>query len=96
MLVSAGFDSLKGDPLGSLELSLEGLSGIIKILKDIASFSANNKILFTLEGGYNLYNLSEGVATVIKTLVGQIDVSIPEDLNPSPYSQELLIKSQIY
>ncbi len=92
LLVSAGFDSLKGDPLGSLELTLNGLAGIVKILMEIAAFSANNKILFTLEGGYNLYNLSEGFATVIKTLSNQLEVTIPKELSPSSYSQELFNK----
>jgi len=92
VLVSAGFDSLKGDPLGSLELTLEGLAGIIKILKEIADYSAKGKILFTLEGGYNLYNLSEGVATVIKTLMGELSFTFPKELTPSTYSQTLFNK----
>lgn len=92
VLVSAGFDSLKGDPLGSLELTLEGLAGIIQILKKIADYSAKGKILFTLEGGYNLYNLSEGVATVIKTLMGELSFTFPKELTPSSYSQTLFNK----
>jgi len=92
VLVSAGFDSLKGDPLGSLELTLEGLAGIIQILKEVADYSAKGKILFTLEGGYNLYNLSEGVATVIKTLMGELSFTFPKELTPSSYSQTLFNK----
>jgi len=92
VLVSAGFDSLRGDPLGSLELTLEGLAGIIQILKEIADYSAKGKILFTLEGGYNLYNLSEGVATVIKTLMGELSFAFPKELTPSSYSQTLFNK----
>jgi len=92
VLVSAGFDSLKGDPLGSLELTLEGLAGIIQILKEIADYSAKGKILFTLEGGYNLYNLSEGVATIIKTLTGETHTPFPREITPSSYAQTLFNK----
>jgi len=92
VLVSAGFDSLKGDPLGSLQLSFEGLAVIVKILKEIADYSSQGKILFTLEGGYNLKNLAEGVATVIKTLLFPDQVKIPEDFTPSEYSVSLFHK----
>lgn len=92
VLVSAGFDSLKGDPLGSLQLTYEGLAVIVKILKEIADYSAKGKILFTLEGGYNLKNLAEGVATVIKTLTHPDSVSVPQDINPSDHSISLYHK----
>ncbi|MCX8041762.1 MAG: histone deacetylase [Thermodesulfobacteriaceae bacterium] len=89
VLVSAGFDSLEGDPLGGLDLTFKGLSGIITILKDIAQTCCNNKILFTLEGGYDLKNISEGIATIIKTLMlgtPQIDF---KNLTPSSYTERL-------
>lgn len=92
VLVSAGFDSLKGDPLGSLQLSYQGLSVLIKIIKEIAELSAHGKILLTLEGGYNLQNLAEGVATIIKTLTNKEQVTIPQDLSPSSYSLTLFDK----
>lgn len=92
ILVSAGFDCLMGDPLGGLKLSLEGLAAIIQIIKNLAQNSSQNKILFTLEGGYNLTNLSEGVAKVIKTLAGKDEIKIRETLTPSPYAVELYNK----
>jgi acetoin utilization deacetylase AcuC-like enzyme len=92
VLVSAGFDSLQGDPLGSLQLTFEGLSCMIKILQKIAENSAQGKILFTLEGGYNLKNLSEGVATILFTLAGSKKTSLPDTLSPSSYAQTLYNK----
>ncbi len=89
LLVSAGFDCLKGDPLGDLNLTLEGLSGIIWILKEIAESCTKGKILFTLEGGYNLTNLAEGMATVILTLMGQKKPPSLEKLHPSDYALTL-------
>ncbi|MFN3920861.1 MAG: histone deacetylase, partial [Caldimicrobium sp.] len=92
ILVSAGFDALVGDPLGGLKLTLEGLSVLISIIKEIAEKTAQGKILFTLEGGYNLQNLSEGVARVIKTLVGKIEIPVIKEINASPYTLELYNK----
>jgi acetoin utilization deacetylase AcuC-like enzyme len=92
VLVSAGFDSLKGDPLGSLQLTFEGLSRMIKILQEIANISAQGKILFTLEGGYNLTNLSEGVATILYTLAGLKEPAFPDTLSPSSYALTLYNK----
>ncbi|MCS7198807.1 MAG: histone deacetylase [Caldimicrobium sp.] len=92
VLVSAGFDCLKGDPLGSLQLSLKGLGTIIKILKEIAEINAQGKLLFTLEGGYNLTNLSEGTATLIKAITIPNSFSIPDEINPSSYAQTLFNK----
>jgi len=38
---------------------------------DIASECCNGRLLFCLEGGYNLTGLSEGVAAVIKECTGR-------------------------
>ena len=96
ILVSAGFDCLENDPLGGLALSFYGLAGIIKILQEIALNFCKDKILFTLEGGYNSNNLAEGVTTIIKTLMNpeeyQVDYS---KISPSSYSKELFKKIAI-
>ncbi len=92
ILVSAGFDALAGDPLGGIQLSLEGLAGMVYILKRIAHSTCQGRILFSLEGGYNLQNLAEGVATIIKTLTERKDIHLPEEISPSSYSKELFNK----
>lgn len=92
ILVSAGFDTLDGDPLGHLKLTLNGLSILISIIRDIAEQTSQGKILFTLEGGYNLNNLSEGIAIIIKTLTKKIEISSNIKISPSPYSLELFNK----
>jgi acetoin utilization deacetylase AcuC-like enzyme len=92
LLVSAGFDCLKGDPLGFLELTLKGFENIVLILKEIAQNCCNNKILFTLEGGYSSYNLTEGVATIIKTLMQKEERIQERGAAPSSYAKELFEK----
>lgn len=92
VLVSAGFDCLADDPLGGLELTLKGLEVIIETLREIADFSANRKILFTLEGGYNLDNLKQGVRTVILKLVEPVNQDKDYEISPSSHSLSLLNK----
>jgi acetoin utilization deacetylase AcuC-like enzyme len=83
---------LRGDPLGGTNLTLEGLGMMLATLKDIAEKTSKGKIAFTLEGGYNLSNLSEGVALTIKVFSEAVKVDVDENPIPSSYSEELLAK----
>lgn len=59
VLISAGFDAHKLDPLGSLDLETEDFGTLTKIVKKIANQYARGRVLSLLEGGYNLEALSE-------------------------------------
>ncbi len=54
ILVSAGYDAHWEDPLANLNLSLTGYNWISNKLIDTAKKISNDKIVFFLEGGYNL------------------------------------------
>jgi len=92
ILVSAGFDCMLDDPLGDLEVSCKGIAIITEILREIAYNFCNGKILFSLEGGYNLKNLSEGTATLIKTLIEEKKRFLHYEVSPSSYALELFRK----
>ncbi len=77
IIVSAGYDAHWNDPLANLSLSLTGYSWISKTLADLSEKLCNGKIIFTLEGGYNLEVLSEGVANSIKALLNRDDFEDP-------------------
>jgi len=70
ILISAGYDAHWDDPLADLNLSLTGYSWISKELIKSAERVCAGKIVFFLEGGYNLQVLSNGVANTIKGLLG--------------------------
>jgi acetoin utilization deacetylase AcuC-like enzyme len=66
ILVSAGFDAHKDDPLGNLNYTAEGYG---KLAKELIAFSnqyANGHILFVLEGGYNLNALATSVEKILE------------------------------
>ncbi len=73
ILVSAGYDNHWEDMLASLGLSLTGQTWISQTLITLAEELCEGKIVFTLEGGYNLHVLEEGVANSVKALLGRDD-----------------------
>ncbi len=54
VLVSAGFDSHRLDPIGSLGLEVEDFATLTKMVNDIAAAHCAGKIVSVLEGGYNV------------------------------------------
>lgn len=70
ILVSAGYDAHWDDPLANLNLSLSGYDWISKELIKAAEKLCSGKIIFFLEGGYNLDVLGNGVANTVRSLLG--------------------------
>jgi len=70
ILVSAGFDSHIEDPLSGMNLSTQAFSKITRLLIDLADNNCNEKILFLLEGGYDLNALWETTHEVFQELLG--------------------------
>jgi acetoin utilization deacetylase AcuC-like enzyme len=70
ILVSAGFDIHRGDPLGGMKVSPEGFAGLMRIILDIAESCCRSKVVLTLEGGYDLKGLRDSVRAVLKELAG--------------------------
>jgi len=63
VLVSAGFDAHRADPLGGLEVSTEAYAEATRIVCDLADRWARGRVVSTLEGGYDLDALPECVLT---------------------------------
>ena len=69
VMISAGFDAHKDDPLASMGLTEAGYADLTDIVAGIAKRHANGRILSSLEGGYNLTALAYSVNAHIKALV---------------------------
>jgi acetoin utilization deacetylase AcuC-like enzyme len=61
ILISAGFDAHRADPVGSLGLESEDFTALTRLLADCADQYCGGKIVSLLEGGYNLHALAESV-----------------------------------
>jgi acetoin utilization deacetylase AcuC-like enzyme len=81
ILVSAGFDAHWADPLGQIKLSLSGYDMLTRKLIEMAQAVCKGRIVFVLEGGYNLTSLSHGVLNVAHALLG--DSEIVDPLGPA-------------
>ena len=68
ILVSAGFDPHRRDPLGGMEVTESGFTGMARLLLQLAAEHAGGKIAFLLEGGYDLAALRNSVAAVLKAM----------------------------
>lgn len=68
ILVSAGFDPHTHDL--ALEVSYDGFAAMTDILKSLAHRHCKGRLVFVLEGGYNLISLSRGVRSVLQVLTG--------------------------
>lgn len=68
ILVSAGFDAHRADPLASLELDEDDFRWITRLIVDAANRHAGGRIVSTLEGGYDLEALARCVAVHLQAL----------------------------
>jgi acetoin utilization deacetylase AcuC-like enzyme len=71
ILVSAGFDIFKGDPLGGMDVTPDGFAGLTRIIMDTADLCCDGKVIFTLEGGYHIQGQSDSVKAVLNELSGK-------------------------
>ncbi|MGZ4958372.1 MAG: histone deacetylase family protein [Methylomonas sp.] len=68
LLISAGFDAHKDDPLASLQLVEADYQWLTRQLMTIADECCDGRIVSTLEGGYNLNALAASVAVHVACL----------------------------
>jgi acetoin utilization deacetylase AcuC-like enzyme len=61
VIISAGFDAHREDPIGSLQLETDDFARLTKTVQAIADSYAEGRIVSVLEGGYNPKRLAESV-----------------------------------
>jgi acetoin utilization deacetylase AcuC-like enzyme len=69
LLISAGFDAHEKDPLADINLTAEDYEWVSLELIRIADKCCAGRVVSTLEGGYDLDGLSEGVDAHVKALL---------------------------
>ncbi|WP_018863899.1 MULTISPECIES: histone deacetylase family protein [Thioalkalivibrio] len=70
ILISAGFDAHRDDPLAGLNLVESDFEWITRQLLDIAERHTAGRLVSVLEGGYDLAALSRSVRSHVQTLMG--------------------------
>ena len=69
VLISAGFDSRKDDPLGDFAVTDAGFAELTKLVMSIAASYSHSRIVSVLEGGYNPEGLAMAAESHVKTLL---------------------------
>jgi len=68
VLLSAGFDAHKDDPLGGMNVTEKGFAELSFIVREIAEKCCQGRLVSALEGGYDLQGLASSVETHILNL----------------------------
>jgi acetoin utilization deacetylase AcuC-like enzyme len=69
VLISAGFDAHRNDPLSDIRLQTEDYTWITERLVDIARTHADGRVVSTLEGGYDLTALAASASAHVWALL---------------------------
>jgi acetoin utilization deacetylase AcuC-like enzyme len=69
LILSAGFDAAADDPLAHIEMTTEGFAAISRHLVAAADDLCGGRIVSSLEGGYDLRSLSQGVNAHLQALL---------------------------
>ena len=70
LMISAGFDAHRDDPLAQLNLVTDDFAWVTDRLMEVAAESCAGRVVSVLEGGYNLDALAAGVAAHVRALMG--------------------------
>jgi acetoin utilization deacetylase AcuC-like enzyme len=78
VLISAGFDSREGDPLGQFRLTDGDFADLTRIILNLADRFADGHLISVLEGGYNLHGLASAAAAHCRAMVEHRESSAAE------------------
>jgi acetoin utilization deacetylase AcuC-like enzyme len=70
VVISAGFDSRLGDPLGRFTLTDRDFTDLTRAVMEIAARHAGGRVVSVLEGGYNLDGLASAAAAHVEAMCG--------------------------
>lgn len=70
VIISAGFDSRAGDPLGMFRLTDDDFAELTRLMIELAGRHADGRVVSLLEGGYDLAGLAKAVTAHAGVLAG--------------------------
>lgn len=73
VLISAGFDAHRADPIGSLGLEIEDFETLTKAVLEVAKTHADGRVVSVLEGGYNTGVLAGCVEVHLREMMKEKD-----------------------
>ena len=89
MLISAGFDAHWADPLAGMRLTLAGYDTLARECLELARRLCHGRIVFVMEGGYDLPALAHGWRNIAGALLGLDEISDPYGGPRSPERSDI-------
>jgi acetoin utilization deacetylase AcuC-like enzyme len=77
ILVSAGFDPHWADHLAMMKVTITCFAEMAMILKGLAAELCQGRLVFTLEGGYNLRVVASSIKATFDVLLGNLEIDDP-------------------
>jgi acetoin utilization deacetylase AcuC-like enzyme len=77
ILVSAGFDAHWADHLAMMRVTITGFAQMAMLLKELAAELCQGRLVFTLEGGYNLQVVASSIKAIFDVLLGNSKIGDP-------------------
>ena len=77
LLVSAGFDAHRDDPLAGMRVGEQGFAAMASIVRSLADQVCGGRLAYFLEGGYALSGLREGTGAVLDATLPPEAPSLP-------------------
>lgn len=88
ILVSAGYDAHRRDPLGGMDVTTQGFAQMAALLlEDARKTSAGGRIVGFLEGGYDLQGVSSSLAATLKVWLEREELEVT---SPTRYDDHVL------
>ena len=78
IVVSAGFDYVKGDPVGDLGVDVTAAAALGAAIMEIGARYCENRVAYVLEGGYDIDALTESIALVLTSKPGTLPLGTAE------------------
>jgi acetoin utilization deacetylase AcuC-like enzyme len=82
VLVSAGFDPHRDDPLGGMAVTPAGFAELMDVCLAVASGAARGRVVAVLEGGYDPDGIATSTAAVVGRLLGRPKPALAETPTP--------------
>ncbi len=94
LLVSAGFDAHRDDPLAAMNVTGAGFAAMAAIVRSLAEDLCGGRVAFVLEGGYALTGLEEGVGALLDVLLAPTCPTLPTtaDLIPKSVTEQVVTR----
>jgi acetoin utilization deacetylase AcuC-like enzyme len=87
VLVSAGFDAHRDDPLGGMRMTADGFAAICGLVRQVADQHAPGRLALILEGGYDLDALAGSMHACAAVVAG---AAAPEVGSPAEEARNLV------